>query len=141
MDVADEILKAAEKLLAAQDRLKQASADCDAAAADYRRIVAMATVVRGTANGNGTAHPLPTTSLVISAGKLRDRIVQYMMQRPGVPIELAELERGVNAEAYHRRLVWTLANMRRDGVIKHEGRGLWSIEPPEEPKDDADISF
>jgi hypothetical protein len=142
MNVADEILRAAEKLLQAKDRLKQASEEYEIADVEYRRTVERATVMHnGAANGNGTAHLIPIPSRAVTASKLRDRIEQFLMESPGVPMGLDEIERGVGAEADHKRLVWTLSNMTRDRVIKHEGRGLWSIAPPEEPRDDADINF
>jgi hypothetical protein len=135
MDVADEILRAAEKLLAAKARAERATEEYEGAQAEYRKTVDRLTLgINAHHNGASASQPV-----IMSTGTLRDRIQQYMMQNPGVPLPLDNIERAVGAETDHKRLIWTLANMRRDGVIKHEGRGLWSVEVPEELKDDDDV--
>jgi hypothetical protein len=137
MNVADEILRAAEKLLAAKTRAERATEEYETAQAEYRKTVDRFTLGINAHNNGASA----TQQVIMPTGTLRDRIEQYMMQNPGVPLPLDNIERAVGAETNHKRLIWTLANMRRDGVIKHEGRGLWSVEAPEEPKEDDDLKL
>jgi hypothetical protein len=144
MDVAEQILELAKRLVRQEQQIRQLTREHQKTLAEYRKLVS------GLTEQNGARATAPTEQPC--GASLRERIFGHLKQNAGVRLHLAEIERavGVNAqdEHEHRRTIWTLANMRRDGVIRREGRGLWlvsredGVEDYQPPQGDAeDIPF
>ncbi len=138
MDEADKILEIAEKVIASRQRLERASEACNLAQAEYdtnqaeyRKLIAS---LGAAPNGADPAKSVAANPLT-NAGSLRASILQFMKGHPGVRLRLYEIEKAIDAEQEHKRLVWTLANMKRDGLVRHEGRGLWSVGREDDPND------
>lgn len=137
MNTADQILQAAERVIASRQKLERVSearnlaqAEYDTSQAEYRNFIASLGIAP---NGADPAESVAANPMAI--GSLRARILQFMNGHPGVPLRLHEIEKAVDAEKEHKRLVWTLANLKRDGRVRHEGRGLWSVGKEDDAKD------
>jgi hypothetical protein len=85
--------------------------------------------------------PAPANGNHRRADSLRNRVLMYLEDRRGVAVQVYEIEAAIHAQNEHRKLIWTLANMKRDGLIKHEGRGRWSLEKEDPRKEEDDIQF
>lgn len=142
--MAESILELAKRLVRLDQQIAQLNRERTEALADYQKLIA------GLRNG----HNLPETATTQpdhpdpSKNTMRELVLTYLRQHAGVRLSLHEIERAIGADGERRRLTWTLANMKRDGVIRHEGRGLWSVgredEDPEAykpPQGNEDLPF
>ncbi len=131
MTAEDEILALARKLVELERQSAQIAAERRITLALYRQRI---DELRGTDSS--------VTNSANGGASLRERIQVFLTNNPGVPMSLDDIEREVGSpRSDRRRVIWTLANMRRDGVVKREGRGIWSSEPEPPVLDEDDISF
>jgi hypothetical protein len=114
--VAESILELPKRLIGLDHKISQLGREKQATLAEYKKLVA------DLSNG----HSKPTVVLP-QQNTMRELVLTYLRQNAGVRLSLYEIERAIGAQGERRRLTWTLANMKRDGVIRHEGRGLWSV--------------
>src|SRR5580704_16927184 len=114
MDVADSILELAKRLVRLDQQITQLNRERAEALADYQRLVAELR------NGHNPSKTAMTPSDHPDPGKntMRELVLTYLRQHAGVRLSLHEIERAIGAEGERRRLTWTLANMKRDGVIR-----------------------
>lgn len=121
--MAETILELAKRLVRLDQQIAQLNRERAEALAGYQ------TMVAELRNG----HKLPEIATTppdhpdLRKNTMRELVLTYLRQHAGVRLSLHEIERAIGAEGERRRLTWTLANMKRDGVIRHEGRGLWSV--------------
>lgn len=122
--MAASILELAKRLVRFDQQIAQLNRERAETLAAYQKLVA------DLANGKlvGVEHTSNGSMPAAADNRsMRERVTTYLRQNAGVRLSLHEIERAVGAEKERRRLTWTLANMKRDGVIRHEGRGLWSV--------------
>lgn len=136
--MATQILELAKRLVRQEQQIQQLTREHQETLAEYRKVVG------GLGNGNGAHSPIVGEQ----SASLRQRIYGYLKENAGTRLHLAEIERAIGAESEHRRVIWTLANMKRDSVVRHEGRGMWSVGKEDDPEDykpsqgdDDDIPF
>jgi hypothetical protein len=120
MNVADQILEAAQRVLSAKTEFLRASDEYEAAQSAYRQLIA-------TKMGQALATNDDGEMAAASKESLRDRILQYMHLHPGVPLTLADIEKATRGQCTHRKVLWTLANLRRDDKIVNESKGVYSV--------------
>jgi hypothetical protein len=135
VDAADEILSLARKLVEIDQQIAPLQAERDRLLVSYRQRIKE---LRGDDPVEKLAQPEsdfgPLANLT-----LRERIEGFLAQHAGVPMSLDEIQKSVGIGTERRKIIWTLANMKRDGVVKREGRGLWSSEPEPEVLDEIEI--
>ena len=120
--MAESILELAKRLIRLDHQMGQLAREKEATLAEYKKLVADLS-----SGHSATLIPDPTDFSNPRQNTMRELILTYLRQNAGVRLSLHEIERAIGAVGERRRLTWTLANMKRDGVIRHEGRGLWSV--------------
>ncbi len=123
--MAAQILELAKRLVRQEQQIQQLTREHRETFAEYQKLVGQLS------NGRGEHEAPVIEQPLVAEPPLRQRIYSYLKQNAGVRLHLAEIERAVGIstedEREHRRMIWTLSNMRRDSVVRREGRGLWMV--------------
>ena len=122
----------AKRIVRLEEQAIQIAREKQKALDEYNRLLAT--------NGLGQSSENAAPPKRNGEGSLRTRIQMYLEDHPGVRLSLHDIERAIGAQDEHRRVIWTLANMKRDGLVRNEKRGFWSV-GRKDGKDDDDIPF
>ncbi len=126
--LADEVLRLAERIVTLKQQIERLSSELADAKEQYNKLIERLGV------GNASA----SRTRIQGGIALRERILEFLKEHPGVPIRLYDIEHAVDTE--HRRVIWTLSNLQRNGLVAHPQRDVWLVEW-EQRAEEEDIPF